>query len=256
MAKLSSDLTTSGLTRVAFPLHPRENLFLVSTIAAATAGTTINADGCGTFVLTLSGTFVATVLVEASNDGFTNVVTLPMKPINAASTLLVVSATAAGQFVGFNPGYTQVRIRCSAYTSGTVSYSLVNSNDQTQAFYAGLMPNSVVTITAAAAAAATLTLPAPGAGLRQYLTNLRIERHTSALLTAGATPTILTTTNLPGSLAFSIPADAAAQGVVYKIEDFWQGGLGASAQNTAVTVVAGAVTAVIWRMTASYFVAP
>jgi len=257
MAKLSTDLTGAGLSRATTPMHPRENLFLVSTIASATAGTTINCDGTGSFYLTLSGTFTATVLVEASNDGFTNVVTLPMKPVNAASTLVVVSATAAGQFSGINPGFTQIRLRCSAYTSGTVSYSLVNSNAPNSLYYSGVMgPNSIGTTTAATGVAATLTLASPGAGLRHYLTNLRIERHTSALLTAGATPTVITSTNIPGSYAVSIPADAAAQGVVYVYTDQWAGGLATSAQATATTIVAGAVTGVIWRITAAYYVAP
>ena len=75
---------------------------------------------------------------------------------------------------------------------------------------------SVGTITAAVSMAATLTLTAPGAGLRHYITGLRIEHHTAALLTAGTTPVVVTTTNLPGALAFSIPMEAAAQGSVYE----------------------------------------
>ena len=63
---------------------------------------------------------------------------------------------------------------------------------------------------------ATLTLPNPGLGLYQYLTRLLIQRHPAAALTAGATPIIVTTSNLPGGRQFSIPADAAAQGVVYQ----------------------------------------
>ena len=33
---------------------------------------------------------------------------------------------------------------------------------------------------------------------------------------AGTTPVVVTTTNLPGALAFSIPMEAAAQGSVYE----------------------------------------
>ena len=83
-----------------------------------------------------------------------------------------------------------------------------------------------------------LTLTAPGAGLRHYITGLRIERHAAALLTAGTTPVVVTTTNLPGALAFSIPVEAAAQGSVYeKVLDPVRA-IVAAAQNTATTIVA------------------
>jgi hypothetical protein len=245
MAKISTD------GRVAV-LHPRENLFRTASLSSAAADTAIYADGCSSFTLTITGTFVATALVEGSNDG-SNWFTVPILPYNAASTLWVVSAAAVGQWTGQNPGWSQLRVRVSAWTSGTVAYTLAASN---AAFLGGDVANSVGTATGGAAATVTLTLVAPGAGLRQYLTGLRIERHTSALLTAGTTPVIVTTTNLPGSLAFSIPADAAAQGSIYRaVEDFARP-LAASAQNTAVTIVAPATTAVIWRLTAYYRVAP
>jgi hypothetical protein len=251
MAKLSTDLSTA---RAAGPLHPRENLYLIGALASAAAGATVSADGCSSFLLTLSGTFVATLLVEGSVDG-SNWYTMPMRPYNVASTLLVVSATAAGQWVGTNPGFTFTRVRCSAFTSGSASFALANSLDAPGQLYTGTLPNTTATATGASGAAVTLTIASPGAGLRHYLTNLRIERHTSALLTAGATPTVVTTTNIPGALAYSIPADAAAAGVVYAVTDSWAG-LATSAQATATTIVAPLTTGVIWRITAAFFVAP
>lgn len=110
------------------------------------------------------------------------------------------------------------------------------------------------TATGAAAAAVTLTLAAPGAGLFHYISRLIIQRHTSAALTAAATPIIVTTTNLPGSRAFSFPADAAAQGVVAQeiMEPCIP--LKSSAANTATTIVCPATTGVIWRVTADYYI--
>ena len=68
--------------------------------------------------------------------------------------------------------------------------------------------------------------------------------------------TVITTTNLPGALAFSIPVDAgAAEGIYEKVFEPARA-LMASAQNTATTIVAGAVTSVIWRLTATYYIAP
>ena len=67
---------------------------------------------------------------------------------------------------------------------------------------------------------------------------------------------ITTTTNLPGALAFSIPAEAAAQGSVYeKVLDPVRAII-ASAQNTATTIIAPLTTNVIWRISATFYVAP
>lgn len=247
MAKLSDSLNVN--------LHPRENLLLSSTIASVTTGANLRADGTSTVFLSLTGTFVATVLVEGSIDNVTWI-TIPMRPVNAASKLLVLSATAIGQFVASHYGYSFVRIRCSAYTSGTVAYSVATSNAVVDNSLEGLVANSSVTATGTSGAAVTLTLPAPVAGFRQYLTNVRLERHAAALLIAGATPTIITTTNLPGARAYSMPVEAAAAGTIYEKREEFAIPLAASAQATAVTFVAGAVTSTIWRMIADYYVAP
>ena len=66
----------------------------------------------------------------------------------------------------------------------------------------------------------------------------------------------VTTTNLPGALAFSIPAEAAAQGSIYEKAMEPARALMASAQNTATTIVAPLTTNVIWRISATFYVAP
>jgi 3-polyprenyl-4-hydroxybenzoate decarboxylase len=114
----------------------------------------------------------------------------------------------------------------------------------------------LVTATGAAGAAVTLSLPTPGAGLRQYITYLSINRSASAALTAGATPTVVTTTNIPGALAFTFGADAAPQGTDKIIREDFTYPLAATAQATATTIVCPATTGVIWRVTAGYYVAP
>jgi 3-polyprenyl-4-hydroxybenzoate decarboxylase len=102
----------------------------------------------------------------------------------------------------------------------------------------------------------TLTIASPGAGLRHYMTYIKIERIATALLTAAATPVVVTTTNLPGSLAYSVQADAAAQGLIYTLRDDFAYPLAASAQATATTIVCPGTTGVIWRVTAGYQVRP
>ena len=86
--------------------------------------------------------------------------------------------------------------------------------------------------------------------------SLRIERHAAETLVAGTTPVVVTTTNLPGALAFSIPVEAAAQGSVYeKVLDPVRA-IMTSAQNTATTITAPLTTSVIWRLSATFYVAP
>src|SRR5690349_3800962 len=66
-----------------------------------------------------------------------------------------------------------------------------------------------VTATAAAGSAATLTIPAPAAGIFNYLQYLQIILYAAAALTGGATPQLVTTTNLPGSPVFTFPTALA-----------------------------------------------
>jgi hypothetical protein len=145
----------------------------------------------------------------------------------------------------------------TAYTSGTAVASLVASIAALPGLHEMLsVTPSLGTAVGAAAAAVTLTLASPGAGLRHYLTYLSINRFATALLTAAAAPVTVTTTNLPGSLAFSFGAEALPQGQIDRWREDFAYPLSSSAQNTATTIVCPATTAVIWRVTAGFFVAP
>src|SRR5574343_456089 len=97
----------------------------------------------------------------------------------------------------------------------------------------GMVTTSIGTTVGTSGTAVTLTIAAPGAGLRQYLTYLAINRFAVALLTAAATPVTVTTTNLPGSLAFSFAADAAAAGSLDRWREDFAYPIASSAQNTA-----------------------
>lgn len=251
MSKLSKDLGAGG------NLHPRENLFIMGNLGAINAEVILDADGASTVSLDLRGTFSMTIEVAGTVDGV-NWTLIPMRPINQASISYVaaITGTAAGTWVGECAGFLDVRARVTAYTSGAAIATLLSTTATLTDQQKNLQTPLVVTVTAAAGVGATLTLPAPGAGLRQYVTYLAINRFASALLTAAATPVLVTTTNLPGALVFSIPADAAAQGTLSPIREDFAYPLAASAQNTAVTFVAPVTAGVIWRLTGGYYVAP
>ena len=248
MAKLSRDLSTGTL-------HPRENIAGSGTLGALNAEIVINADGASTVALDLRGTFNLTVEVAGSVDG-TNWTLLAVRSITSGSYVAAVAGTASGAWVAACAGFTRIRARVTAYTSGAATATLLAATGILDDRLLGEVSSNAATITAAVSTAATLTLTAPGAGLRHYITGLRIERHAAALLTAGATPALITTTNLPGALAFSIPVEAAAQGSVYeKVLDPVRA-IMAAAQNTATTIVAPLTTNVIWRISATFYVAP
>ena len=148
----------------------------------------------------------------------------------------------------------KIRVRVSAYTSGAVD--LVIRSDAQRSVHPAQNDRTssplFVTATGAASAAVTLTLPAV-AGLRHYIDFIKIVRSPTAVLTAGAAPVVVTTTNLPGSPAFTFGQDAAAQGADREVSrDFGGTGLAATAIGTATTIVAPVYTGVIWRLEASY----
>lgn len=255
MAKISRDLATP--TGGAATINPRETIFTSGNIGALNAEVVIPVDGCSSVSIDLRGTFSMTIELAGSIDGV-NFIPLPVRPLNVASVAYVaaIAGTVAGAWVGKCAGFRVVRARCAAYTSGTASATLLASNGLLDDTLQGAVSNGIGTAVGAAAAAVTLTLVAPGAGLRHYLTYLSINRFASALLTAGAAPVTVTTTNLPGSIAFSFPADAAAQGTIDRWREDFAYPIASSAQNTATTIVCPATTGVIWRVTAGYYVAP
>lgn len=251
MAKLSRDLNIGQLTT----LHPRENLIGTGNLAAVNAEFFVDCDGGSTFSIDLRGTFNLTVEVSGTIDGTNFSAAIPVHPQNTPLFVTGITGSTAGIWRGECAGYRQLRVRCTAYTSGLAIATLLVSTAP-RILETELLSNVtslLVTATGAAAAAVTLTLPAPGAGLRQYVNFISISRVAAAVLTPAATPVVLTTTGLPGSLAFSLPADAAAQGTIFDKDIVFSRALAASAQNTAVTIVAPGTTGVIWRLTAGYY---
>jgi hypothetical protein len=252
MTKIAKDLG-AGLGST---LHPRENTFITGGLAAANAELDLGADGAAAVGLVVTGTYVGTMTVEGSIDG-TNWDSIPMRPVNAGGIYVLTLASAAvGRWIGPCAGFKQVRVRTSAYTSGTATCYLVADISPLEMLVLPKSLDQSVTNTAAAAVGVTLTLPAPGAGMFHYIGRIIVQRHATAALTANTAPILVTTTNLPGSRVLSFAADAAAQGVVATeiIEPATP--IRSSAANTATTLVCPGTVGVIWRATADYFVAP
>jgi len=238
-------------------MHPREALIAAGNLGALNAEIITRCDGSGVVTLDLRGTFSHTVEVAGTVDG-TNWTLIPMRPINVASILYVASVVGAvpGTWIGSCAGFRQVRARATAWTSGASQATICAQPGVIDQATMGKVTSQIVTVTAAVGAAATLTLASPGAGLRHYLTYLSINRFAQTALTASGTPVIVTTTNLPGSLAFTFPADALALGAMDRWREDFASEISASAQGAATTIVCPATPFVIWRVTAGYYVAP
>lgn len=250
-----------------FMPHP-ESRQTTGTIAALNAEVVHNIDGDESVLISLvgSGTFNATYNVQGSPDGvnYYDLLCFPYSPaslggtaplagqpliteaVNAASVVRVLSAAVGG--------LRKVRIRLTAYTSG--SGAVVINSDTCSSINPYVRDQKaatlMVTATGAVSAAVTATLPAV-AGLRHYIDRISILRSATAALTAAATPVVVTTTNIPGLPGVTFGSDAGGIGLdVERVLEFGGAGIAGSALNTATTIVAPVWTGVIWRINVAY----
>lgn len=226
----------------------------IQTLAVINAETFFDCAGHNSAAIDIRGTFAATFNVQATIDGvnyFSIAVFVP------TTEIWQVNITAAGSYIAHLPAATKrVRVLCTAYTSGAANVALRGSTGD-NIIYAKPIPTALaVTALSAANSTATLTLAAPGAGLFHYITYLRIYRiNNSASAITGTALLAYTTTNLPGSLAFSA-GNALAAGAQITDADISMAGnpLKSTAANTATTIVAPAAGAgVQTRLTALYY---
>jgi hypothetical protein len=221
-------------------------------IAALNGEVSFDCANTGSVAVDVRGTFNMTMIVQYSIDG----VNYNQIPVFVSTTeLWQVNITAPGSFIGHLPSAAKrVRILCTAFTSGSASVALRGSDGDNVIYSKPIPTTSAATNTGAAGAAVTLNIAAPGNGLFHYITRLIIQRFAAAAMTAAAAPVLVTTTNLPGSRVFSIPADAALQGTIYsEILEPCQP-IKSSAANTATTIVCPATPNAIWSVTADFYV--
>ncbi len=218
-------------------------------LGALNAETVTEINGCAAATVDIRGTFVGTISFQASVDG-TNYIAVPGQ--NFLTEVLATTTTTTGTFIIGVTGIRKLRIIMTAYTSGTAVVA-VRASLADFAIYHKALPSTAATITAAANTAATLTLTAGGAGLYHYITSLHISRNATAAL-AGTATLVITTTNLPGSLAWSVGNAMAAGGTQVDIQMSFPNPLKSSAANTNTTIVMPAPgAAVLWRATATYY---
>lgn len=112
----------------------------------------------------------------------------------------------------------------------------------------------VITATAATGVAVTATLPAVAAQFH-YISFIEVVKYFTAANAASATPLVVTTTNIPGSLAFTLGQPLGTIGTTDRMIHAPNSPIHSSTVNTATTIVCPATTGIIWRINVYYFTA-
>jgi hypothetical protein len=237
---------------------------ITALLAALNAEVVMDLNGAqvATFYVT-TGAAALTYLWEATIDG-TNYFAVPgfanFQLLVAAATAeqyvpsVVIATTHSGAYTIGVSGFRRVRLRVSAYTSGNITVA-ARASIADQIIYSKLFPSILhVTATAAANTIATATLPAAGVGMFHYITNINLMRNATAALVGTAT-LIHTSTNLPGSPAWSVGNAMAIGGTQLDLDYTPTTPLKSLVANTATTVVMPAAgAAVLNRINVSYYV--
>lgn len=221
-------------------------------LSAINAETVVQLNGHSTCAFDIRGTFSGTVVIEGSVDG-TNYVSIPA--LNTVTEVYITNITTSPVIAKVEvSGYRYVRARMSSYTSGTVIVS-ARASMADEIIYAKPIPATlVVTATAAANTGVTATLPSPATGMYHYITGIEITRNATAAL-AGTATLVITTTNIPRSLAWSVGNAMAAGGTQIDVSRDFSVPLKSTAPNTATTIVCPVPgAAVLWRVNVFYYV--
>lgn len=226
------------------------------TLSSGIGEVVMDLNGASAAVFDLQATTANLSLVfEGSEDGTNYRETLA--PFDRAlktfaPTTTVIGTTINKVFVVGVTGMKRVRCRVSAYTSGSVIVA-ARASQADFIIYGEQFPVIPITQTAAANAICTLTIPAAGVGLFHNIVGLFISRTSTAAL-AGTATLVITTTNIPNSLAWSVGNAMTAGATSRDVELSFGVPMKTTTANTATTIVAPAPgAAVLWRINAYYY---
>jgi hypothetical protein len=122
------------LMAVALPMAAQSGVQFTKTGALTATNANCTATACvsmpvtsltNTIGIQVTGTFVGTVTFEVTVDGTNWVAAAAV--VTAATTARVTTATAAGLWQLPVAGFVAARVRCSAFTSGTINVTMNRS---------------------------------------------------------------------------------------------------------------------------------
>jgi hypothetical protein len=218
-------------------------------IAAVTAANAVKVDGSAV-TQPVSGTVTA----NAGTGSFT-VAQATAANLNATVTGTVTTAPPSNASTNLTQvaGATLGAITTYGTSPGAVNVPSVNAFVTNPVIVAS--SQLVQSATAATGVGVTVTLPAVASQFH-YISFIEIVKYFTVANAASATPLVITTTNLPGSLAFSFGQPLGTIGTTDTRIYNPNSPLHSSVVNTATTIVAPATTGIIWRINVFYFAAP
>ena len=149
-AKLGSG--TPGVPSAsAVPAVQFSDLAASGSLTALNQAVTMNVNGQSTFSVQLTGPFTGTVTFEATLDG-TNWIAVTAAAVGTGT--LASTASAVGLYRGNIASSAQFRVRCSAFTSGTIVVSARTGSSLNNVFMASALPtgaNAIGTVSLNAA---------------------------------------------------------------------------------------------------------
>ena len=260
------------------------------TLAAAAQTVVLSMASKSAASVIVTGTWVGTITFEGTVDGTT---WSSINAVAATTSQPQPTTTVNGLYRLSPAGLLQMRANMTAFTSGSASIGMRASVGTGGVFVNQILPSKItdgistaaikaastpavaadpalviqlspmnaqaasliVSTTGAASAAVTATLPAAGAGLFHYIVRINIIKYASVATVGAAAPTIVTTTNMSGSLAWTTPT-ALAVGTQYETDINSSAPIKSSVANTATTIVCPLTTSIIWRVNVYYYTAP
>lgn len=227
-----------------------------ATLAAAQAELVMDLNGkaVALFHILVTANATMTFVFEGTLDG-NNYFPLPAQTFTTEAQVTSVALAAAQVnqvYVCGCSGFRRVRCRVSAYTSGSAVVT-GRASLADFAIYSKPTPTTLwVSATAAAGVAITLTLPGV-AGMFHYITHIDLSRATN-VAEAAAAPLVITTSNLPGSPAWTVGAAIPLGGQTADVRADFMNPLKSLAAGTATTIIApDPGTSAIWRLNAGYY---
>lgn len=198
---------------------------------------------------TLTGGTAKTQIVQGGNTTLVSATGALSVDINAIGT------NALGQELMVASIPVVIASNQSAVTVAQATAANLNATVTVSNPIQGVASNLCISTTGATGAAVTATLPAVAANFH-YVGLIEIVKYFTVANAASATPLVVTTTNFPGSLAFTFGQPLGAIGVIDRMEHYLDSPLKSSTVNTATTIVCPATTGIIWRVNVYYFAAP
>lgn len=220
-------------------------------LASLNAELLLDLNGESSASFDIRGTFVATIVVEGTDDGV-NWISMPF--YNSLTEIFSTNISVSGSYdIPFVSALRAIRIRCLAFTSGLIATSL-NASLGISMIIAKPVPTLFsIGTTAAINIGTTTTLSAPGVGLYHYITRIRISKYIGATLTPGSLPAIVTTTNLNGNPSFDFKTLGSLGDSEVMDIDFTGNPLKSSNVNLSTNFACPAITGVIWKATIFYY---